>query len=163
MTGFFRRGVTQFHVLAVEPADLDAPTTTEISAGHNITASVTDVAGWAFANTRIDDPDYASAYVNKIPGPDVADDSSLTIRENKGDATDNPLRATLAKGTEFWMVIAPSGGTGTAGALAAGDTVDVFHCEVASAPREYSSGNDPARWRAEIAVVELPHQDATVA
>lgn len=160
MARFFRRGITRFYFVPTAPSSLTAPTVAELTAGTNLTAAVADVAGFTFANQPIETPDFSAAYVSKIPGPDQADDSTLTLYE---DRTTNPLRATLAKGQQGYIIMLPQGGTGTGGAPAIGNKADVFHVEVASTPREISAGNDPARWRAEFTVLDAPTIDAAVA
>ena len=160
MARFFRRGITRFYFLATAPASLTAPLVTELTAGTNLTTAVAEVAGFTFANQPIETPDFGSAYVAKIPGPDAADDSSLTFYE---DQTTNPLRTTLQKGTLGYIVMLPQGGTGALGAPAATNKCDVFHVQVASAPREISAGNDPARWRAEFTVLDAPSIDSALA
>lgn len=160
MARFFRRGKTRFYFLTATPASLTAPTVAEINAGTNLTTAVAEVAGFTFANQPIETPDFGSAYVSRIPGPDQAEDSALTFYE---DRTSNPLRTTLAKGVQGYIAMLPGGGSGAAGAPAIGDKVDLFHVEVASTPREISAGNDPARWRCELTVLDAPSIDSTLA
>ncbi len=157
---FFRRGVTEIWWADTITAPT-APVAADIDT--DLTINVGDMEGWTYTNERIDVPNYKSAWIDKIPGPDQAADSSLTFYEKTGDATtDNPLRGTLVKGTTGFVFIAPYG-LATAGTPALGDAFDMFPVEVASQPREFSAGNDPAKWMAEFSITSEPLIDYELA
>jgi hypothetical protein len=153
---FFRRGVSRVFVVPTI-TNLGAMTVAQATAGTEITDRVADIAGFKFANSRIALPKLSTTFTGTIPGEDTADDSSLTFYEPK--ATDT-LRTTLAKGTITNIVIFFRG---TAGANpAVGDTYEAWPVQVASIPREYSMGNDPARWMSEFGTTAPPATDGVM-
>lgn len=157
MAEFFRRGVTRVFVVPTI-VNLAAPTVAEITAGDEITDSIADISGFRFSNSRIPIPKLSNPFTGTIAGENTADDSTLTFYE---DDTANPLRATFAMGTQTNLVFFS---TGTAGANpAAADEAEVWPVESGAVPREWSMGNDPARWMAEFGTTEPPEQDAVVA
>lgn len=157
MAKFFRRGRTKvFWVPTIASAAL-IPTAIEVNAGTNMTASVADMAGFAFTNSPIPTPTLDATFTTNIPGEDTAEESSLTFYE---DTATNTLQTTLAKGTEGNIVIFP---TGTAGASpAAGDKAEVWPAQSTGPTREYSMGNDPARWMVRFAMTKAPNFSATL-
>lgn len=157
MAKFFRRGKTKIYwVPTIASASL-IPTTAEVTAGTNLTPSVADVNGFAFTNSPIDVPDLSTTFTSNIPGEDTAADSSLTFYE---DTTTNTLQTTLAKGVSGYIAIFFSG---TAGANpAAGDKAEVWPVQSTGPTREYSMGNDPARWMVAFAMTAPPNFSATL-
>jgi len=152
MSEYFRRGVTR--VFEVPTVTMTAPTAAQVNAGEEITDSIADISGFKFSNSRIGIPKLSSDFTGTIRGENTADDSTLTFYD---DDSANPLRTTLAKGTATNIVFFPAG---TAGATpAAGDEVDIWPVESAATPREWSMGNDPARWMAEFGVTDPPAED----
>lgn len=152
---FFRRGKTQILWLPTIASPTMAPTVSEIGAGADLTQLLHDVKGFSFANKGIPVPSMADPFTGNIPGEDTAADSTLSFYLLN---TTNPLRATLAKGTAGFVVIADF----KVGALAAGDKVDVWNMTIASTPKQYSVGNDAARWDAQMATGSPPAVDIAV-
>lgn len=149
---YFRRGVTR--VFAVPTVTLTAPTVAQITAGTEITDDIADISGFRFSNSRIPIPKLSSPFTGTIAGEDTADDSTLTFYDRK---TSNPLRATFAKGSATNIVFFPAGTAGANPAI--GDEADIWPVESAAVPREWSMGNDPARWMAEFGTTAEPAQD----
>lgn len=152
MAEYFRRGTSRVYL--VPTITVTAPTVAQVTAGTEITDDIADVEGFRFSNSRIDIPKLSSTFTATIAGEDTADDSSLTFYD---DDTTNPLRATLAKGTQTHVVFFPAGTAGANPAI--GDDVDVWPVESASTPREWTMGNDPARWMAEFGITAPPSLD----
>jgi hypothetical protein len=90
-------------------------------------------------------------FVKKIPGEDTADDSEMTFYE---DNVSNPLLVTLSKGTEGYIVFFPYG-TGGASPIS-GDDCEVWPVSVAKTTREWSAGNDPARFMTTFTITGVP-------
>lgn len=157
MSRFFRRGRTKFYWVPTIASTAFIPTAAEVLAGTSMTCSIAEVNGFNFKNTPIPTPDMCSTFTSTIPGEDTAEDSSLTFYE---DTTSNPLQTTLAKGTTGYVVIFP---TGTAGASpAAADKAEVWPVQCTGPNREYSAGNDPARWMSGFAMTAAPNFSATL-
>lgn len=153
MGRYFRRGTTKIYFLPSVAAK-ESPTTGEIAAGTDLTNSVAEVAGFTFSNSPIPVPDMGSVYTKTIPGEDTSDDSSLTFYE---DDVSNPIRTTLAKGTSGYILLFPAGG------IIATSNVEVWPVKTTSVAREWSAGNDPARFVIQFTIPDTPATDATVA
>lgn len=155
MAEFFRRGVTRIYL--VPTITMAAPTVAQISAGTEITDSVANIEGFRYSNSRIPIPKMSSDFTPTIRGENTADDSTLTFYE---DDASNPLRTTLAKGTQTNVVIFSVGTAGASPAI--GDKVDIWPVESAATPKEFTMGNDPARWMAELGNTDVPFEDETL-
>jgi hypothetical protein len=122
-----------------------------------MTALIADMQGFSFSNSPIATPDLATTFTTNIPGEDTAADSSLIFYEDK---TTNTMQTTLAKGVAGYVVIFFSG---TAGANpAVGDKGEVWPVQSTGPYREYSMGNDPARWGVKFAMTAAPNFSATL-
>jgi hypothetical protein len=106
---FFRRGVSEVWFLP-SVAVLAAPTSSEFTAGINVTPAVQAVNGFSIANEPIRTPDLATSFDSQIDGVDSAEDSGLTFYDDKVDVT---LRTALAKGTNGYIVLCPYGKVAT--------------------------------------------------
>lgn len=156
MTRYMRKGISKVR-FAPTIASIAAPTTAEVTAGTDLTPQLADIAGFTFANNPIPTPDMATTFTSQVGGEDTAEASSLTFYE---DDTTNPIMTTLAKGTTGYVLLYPK----TAGATpASGDKLEVWPVTVTSQAREWSTGNDPARFVVSFAVTSVPNQNATQA
>ncbi len=143
MARFFRRGRTRVYWVPTIASATLVPTTAEVTAGTNLTPSIAGMEGFSFQNSPIPTPDLASTFTTNIPGEDTADNPQLTFYE---DTATNTLQTTVAKGTEGYIAIFYAG---TAGASpAAADKAEVWKVISTGPTREYTVGNDPARWMA---------------
>lgn len=159
MSRYFRRGTTKLYF---EPtiADKDAPTEAELASATELSCDMAEISGFSFSNNPIDVPDMCAVFVAKIPGEDTAEDSSMTFYEDDGGFAANTIKSTLAKGTEGYILIFPYG---LAGATpAAGDECETWPVSVASNTREFSAGNEPARFMVEFTITGVPDLEATV-
>lgn len=155
MGKFFRRGKTQVLFVPTIASATKAPTVAELGTGTALGASINDMNGFSFANQPIDTPTLADEFTGKIGGEDQAEDSSFTFYL---DDTTNPLRTTLAKGVNGFVVIADF----KVGALVAADVVDVWPSRATAAPKQYSLGNDPALWLSQWVHPATPALDIAV-
>jgi hypothetical protein len=149
MARFMRKGVTKvYFATTVTPA---APTTAQITAATPLTDSISEINGFSFANSPIDTPDMGSAFVSKISGEDTVENSSIVFYEDK---TTNPIQTALAKGTNGYIVIMPTGIAG--GTPAAGDKTETWAVQVSSNARSYTAGNEAARYAVAFANTAAP-------
>lgn len=157
MSRFFRRGVTKVYWVPTL-SSTTAPSAAQINAGVNMTAQVADISGFEFSNSPIPTPDLSTTFTTTIPGEDTAQEPQLMFYE---DNTTNTLQTTLAKGTTGHVVLFYRG---TAGASpAAADNAEVWPSISTGPYREYSMGNDPARWGARFTPSAPPVFNATLA
>lgn len=150
MSRYFRRGTTKIY-FAPSIVDVEAPTEAEMAAATELSCEIAEISGFAFQNNPIDVPDMCAEFVKKIPGEDTADDSEITFYE---DDTSNPLFTTLAKGEEGFIVFFPYGVGGAS--PVAGDDCEVWPASVAKTTREWSAGNDPARFMSTFTITDVP-------
>lgn len=156
MSRYFRRGTTKIYFVPTI-TNTASPTVAQLAAGTELTCEVAEISGFAFQNNPIDVPDMCAEFVKKIPGEDTADDSEMTFYE---DDTSNPLLVTLAKGQQGYIVFFPYG-TGGANPIA-GDDCEVWPVSVAKTTREWSAGNDPARFMTTFTITNVPGLAVTV-
>jgi hypothetical protein len=156
MARYFRRGTTKIYFVS-SISSAASPTVAELSGATELTCSIAEISGFAFQNNPIDVPDMCAEFVKKIPGEDTADDSEMTFYE---DNTSNPLLTTLAKGAEGFVVFFPYGIGGVA--PVAGDDCEVWPVSVAKTTREWSAGNDPARFMTTFTITNVPGLAAEV-
>lgn len=152
MARFFRRGVTKIYFLPAiaTPA---APTSTEITAGTNLTPRVADTAGWTATTTPIEAPDADTRFVSNIPGSLTPAASSITFNEDDAVTDPDPLRTTLADGTTGFIVFFPKG-------KSTGKPAEVWPVRSAGPNREYNWTNANARFVVDFATVAEPTKDA---
>lgn len=163
MTRYIRRGTSKMYFVPTI-ADIDAPTLTELDVAIELSCELAELSGFSFSNSPIDTPDMCAEFVSKIPGEDTAEDSSMTFWEHNAD-DENPIRDALVKGTTGYVVMFPYGVTGDdAGDPVpdVGDAAEVWPVSVASSTREWSAGNDAARYVVEFTITSPPDTDATV-
>jgi len=157
MSRFFRRGKSKAYWV-VTLGSLTSPSAAQINSGVNMTQQIADISGFEFSNSPIATPDLSTTFTTTIPGEDTAQEPQLVFYE---DDTVNTLQSTLAKGTTGHVVLFYKG---TAGANpAAADKCEVWKVISTGPYREYSMGNDPARWGARFTPTDPPTFDATCA
>ncbi len=99
------------------------PTTSEVTAGTDLTGEVDDMSGWSTKTNFAETKDASTLFRGQVPISANADDSSLTFNASK-NGTD--IRATLTEAQSGYIVISPTG------AAAVGKKVDVFPIIVGS-------------------------------
>jgi hypothetical protein len=157
MPRFFRRGRTKVRFVPTIAATTLIPTTAEVTAGSDLTTATAELNGFSFSNSPIPVPDMASTFTGNIPGEDTADESSIMFYE---DTTTNTLQTTLAKGVSGYICIFFAGIAGANPAI--GDKCEVWPVQSTGPFREYSVGNDPARWGVRFAMTAPPNFSATL-
>jgi hypothetical protein len=157
MARFMRKGKTRFYWCPTV-ANLNAPTVANITAGTRLDPQIAEINGFEFANSPIDVPDMATAFVSKIPGEDTVADSSISFYE---DDTTNPIQTALAKGTVGHVVIFPRGTAGASPAVS--DVTEVWPAIVASSARAYTAGNEAARYTVTFTLTAPPVTGAVAA
>lgn len=164
MARYIRRGTTKIFFVegAGSIATVSAPDlSTELTDVVDLTCGVAEVSGFSFQNNPIDVPDMCSEFVPKIPGEDTADDSEMTFYD---DNTSNPIWDVLQKGAAGYILLFPYGvGGGDNETIIALDECEVWPVSVAKTTREWSAGNDAAKFMTTFTITGPPSQNATVA
>lgn len=146
MTRYMRRSISQARWVPTI-GNKAAPTTAEITAGTNLTPDIAEINGFEFSNSPISTPDMATSFTSQIGGEDTAGDSSITFYE---DDTTNTIKTALAKGTNGFVVFYPYGVPASAAKC------EVWPATITSNGREWSVGNDPARYMVSFAITAVP-------
>jgi hypothetical protein len=132
-----------------------APTQAEPTAGTLIaTTALADIAGLTQKTQFIEIPNFASLQTPKISGEKKADDTTLTFYE---DDTTNPISTLLAEDTAGFILASPFGAT------VATSKVDVYPATVASNDRQWTAGNEAAKYAVGFAITSLRIKDAVMA
>ncbi len=157
MARYFRRATTKIYFIPTL-AQASAPTQAEARLGTDLSPQVAEISGFAFANSPIDVPDFVSAFVKNIPGEDKGEKSSITFYE---DNVSNPFfTTTLAKGVSGYVALYPYGVTGTQPTT--GNKVEIWPITVASTVRQWSAGNDAAKYMVDFTLSDVPYQNASI-
>lgn len=151
MGRFFRRGTSQIFFLPAI-SNKAAPSSGEFSAGDEITADISNMTGWDFANTPITTPDLSTTFDTQIGGPDTAGSPTIEFYDRDDSTT---IRDALAKGTAGYLVRAPYGDTAT-------NRCEVFPVKVTAINDAYTLGNDAAKFVVGFAVTAAPTLNAVM-
>lgn len=165
MARYFRRGTTKIWYVPAISAPISAPDEDEFTVAAvgstpgavDLTCAVAEISGFSFQNNPIDVPDMCATFVKKIPGEDTADDSEITFyEENSGNPLIDAASGAMRKGQTGYIVFFPYGVTGAGELPEAGDDCEVWPVSVAKTTREWSAGNDPARFVTTFTITDVP-------
>jgi hypothetical protein len=153
MSRYFRRGTS---VIYFVPGTSKPTTATAVTAGTDLTDAVAEISGFTFTNSPIPTPDMGAAFTKSIPGEDTAEDSSMTFYENPATGSpEDDARTALPKGQEGFVVLVPHPAA-VGGPAATGDKVEIWPVISTGVNREWSAGNDPARFMVQFAITDVP-------
>ena len=155
MARHIRKGVARAYFCPTV-ASTAAPTAANVVGGTHLTPELAEIAGFVFENSPVATPDMSTRYVSQVAGEDTTPASSMTFYE---DDAANPIRTALAKDVDGFILLFPYPG----GVPASGDECEVWPVVVTSNTREWSTGNDPARYVVGFAITGEPELDAVVA
>ncbi|WP_435058521.1 hypothetical protein [Streptomyces sp. bgisy060] len=151
---YSRRGVSIFLWLtAIADTTTLTPTRAELEAGTNLSAAIAGISGFMLENQSIETPDMSDDFDSSIPGSDKAEDSSLTLYEDK---TTDEIEQLLAKGNTGFVVILRKGD------LPGNKSMDVFPVRVASQSPAYTTDNEAAKTEAKCTITRRPAQSLAV-
>lgn len=152
-------GVVKVHFVATI-ADPAAPTTTEISAGTELTPFLT-AAGidTPMEGQEVDSSNLSTAFDLSVPG---TFGGSVTGEFFRDDTADDAWDA-LPRLTTGNLVIGRFGGSGTNGALTSGDNCEVWPVRVSSRSPLRIARNDVMRFNVNFATTSEPTLVATIA
>lgn len=151
MARFFRRGVSKIYFLPAV-ASLAAPTSGEITAGLDLSPSLTTIAGLQFSNTPIKTPNLADSFTPEIPGEDAVAATKLTFDD---DDTSTAIRTALAKGVAGFLVLMPYGHVSAKRA-------ETWPATSTGCNDVYTTGNDSAKFEVDLAITARPVQNAVL-
>jgi hypothetical protein len=159
-TGFFFRRGTSVLWWVTSIANTSAPAATEINAGTDISRFVGGIDGLTINDTPTGGyVDWDQTTSVPLAGTSEVTPATLHLYEQKGTSS-NTLRTTLAPGAAGNLVMFPVGLAGSVPTV--GDLCEVWPMVSAGPRREYSIGNDPARWRCLLIPTAVPVLDAVL-
>lgn len=120
-------GLLKAYWLTAAPADLDAPTQAELTAGVDLIGTkggeaLADINGFKPSNSVYDTPDYVDAIVGNVGGTSTYPQSSMMFYSDTDSST---IRDALAQGDDGYIVIGWLGSAAT-------DESQVFSASVLS-------------------------------
>lgn len=163
MARFIQDGVLQVHYVA-SIADPSAPQLTEVQAGTDLTGFLRSLET-PNEGSIVDAPAADTAFNETIRGTRGGQPITGEFYRDKGSSdgasgTDTAWD-TLPVGTEGYIVLARFGGSNS-GALAVGDTVDVWPIDVATRENLPYERNTPTRFRLTAGVPDEPDEDVAL-
>ena len=150
MARYFRRGVSK--VKWAPAVAGTSPTRPEITAGVDLSPSISAINGFQFSNSPIATPDLSDNFDSQITGPDTAGDSSLNFYD---DDTSTTVRTTLAKGTAGCVLLMPLGDVAT-------KRCEVWRVTSLGVNDEWSMDATAAQFQIQFAVNQRPTQSAVI-
>lgn len=127
------------------------PTRSELNAGVDLTAEISDFDGFKVSGDDIEVPDLRSLFTKKIAGRTSADDCSITFY---ADRTGEDVTDVIERGDNGFIVWLNGGDV-------AANKMDIFPVRVKSTPRVRSI-SDAARVMVEFSVTSEPTENAAV-
>lgn len=146
-TRFYQPGVIKILFLPTIAATTYVPTTTEISAGTDLTSEVRDISGWSYSTAFIETRDAGTRVRPKLAGAVTLEDSSITFNGSTTSATD--ARSVFTTNQTGFIVMADAG-TGT------GKPAEVFPVTVGSVVKVRSLEGDAFAIRVDFGVTNVP-------
>lgn len=140
------------------PANLSAPTVSEINTATNLTPFVTSINASSQGNT-VPTPDLSTLFETNIPGTVQA---TFTADFYRDDETDTAW-TTLDRGTEGCFLISRFGGSGTGNKPTSGDYVEVWPVLIVSRTAGALSSNTVQTFTVTASVPQEPDENAVVA
>jgi len=159
-------GVIQVHFVPTI-ADTSAPTLAEIAAGTNLTSFLTRAGiDTPDEGQEADSSDLGSERDKTVPSTISGSPQGEFWRQGDPDGggpENDSAWTALARGTIGYIVIARFGGSGTAYAIAATDTVEVWPVRVSNRNNQRVAGGETMRFQANFSLSDDPVYAATVA
>lgn len=141
-------------------ANKEAPTDTELAAGDDLTAFLRGLET-PFEGSTVDVSDVSSKFNKTAAGTYGGQPLTAEFYRDDEQANDTAFNL-LPRGTTGYFVIARRGGSGTDGAIAVGDLIDVWPIEVITRNPSPYRRNEPTAFGISCAVPDVPEEDVAV-
>jgi hypothetical protein len=149
--------VTQVVFVPVVEDDDLVPTVTEIEAGTELTSELVTLDASTTGNT-VPTPSFASLFETSISGTVSATFTAEFYRDDEDDVAWDAL----PRATRGYFVIARFGFSGTDGAPAAGDEVEVWPILITARSALSLTNNEVQRFGIEASVFQEPNETAAI-
>jgi hypothetical protein len=145
-TRFFQPGVIKIQFLPTIAAATYVPTTTELTAGTDLTPEVDDIAGWSYSTTFIETKDASSRVSPKLAGRISLEDSSITFN---GSSNGTDARSVFTLDQTGFILMADAG-------IGTGKKAEVFPVSVGAVVKVRSLDGDSFKIRVDFGVTNVP-------
>ncbi|MCU1617197.1 MAG: hypothetical protein JWO98_4737 [Frankiales bacterium] len=149
---FFQPGVVGVLFLPAIVATTLIPTTTEVTAGTDLTKEIDDLAGFTVTTAYIETKDASTVVRPQLTGAVSYANSSLTFNGSK-NGTD--IRTILTRGQSGFIIIGDSG-------VASGKKADVFPVTVGAVAKLRSFDNANFKIRVDFGITAVPAEEITM-
>ncbi|MFJ1837839.1 hypothetical protein ACIOJ9_28715 [Streptomyces sp. NPDC088175] len=151
---YSRRGISTFLWVPTIADDVGLlPTRAELDSSTNLSAAIAAISGFTLENQSIETPNMAEDFDSSIPGSDKAEDSSLTLYEDK---TTDTMEQLLQKGTTGNLVVLRKGD------IPQNKSMDVFPLRVGSQSPTFTADNEAAKLEVKFTITRRPAQGLAV-
>ena len=140
-----------------KPLNLSAPKVSEITGATKLTGLVISITAQATGNS-IPTPDLENIFETSIPGTTTGSFTADFYRDDEDDLA----WETLDRGVAGYFLVSRFGGTGTNGAPAVGDALEVWPVRILSRTASAMASNTAQTFTCTAAVPETPVEDAIV-
>lgn len=140
------------------PANLSAPTASEIAGATKLTGLVISITAQATGNS-IPTPNLENIFETSIRGTTTGSFTADFYRDDEDDLA----WETLGLGVSGYFLVSRFGGTGTNSAPASGDSLEVWPVSILSRTASALASNTAQTFTCTAAVPETPVEDAVVA
>jgi len=157
MTRYVPEGTVEVHLLTTATAG--APTTAQLNAGTDITASLVGDLNLPFEGSAVDAADMSSKFNATVDGDFGGQPGTFTIQKEKAYASDTTFIA-LPRGTTGYLAVA-NRGLQTPGTWAINDYVDLIPITVLSRTTQFGRGAS-MKAAIQVAITAVPLEDYKV-
>ena len=149
---FFQPGNIGILYLPAIAATTLVPTTSEVTAGTDLTKEVTDWSGWTVSTAFIETRDASTVLRPQLAGAVTFEGSSLTFNGSK-NGTD--ARTIFTRGQTGYIVIGDAG-------VATGKKADVYPVVVGAVAKLRNIDNDNFKIRVDFGITGVPAEEITM-
>lgn len=154
-------GIAQIHYVQTI-ADPSAPELAEIEAGVDLSGFLRPGGDWSpMEGSTVDAATVDSAFNSTARGT-FGGQPFQAVFTNDDDPDNDTAWNTLPRGTTGFFVVSFYEGTGTDGALAEGDVVNVYAIDVYTRKRNAYTRNELAVFTVDAAVTAEPNEDVLI-
>jgi hypothetical protein len=151
-TRFFQPGNVGILFLPTIAATTLVPTTSEVTAGTDLTAEVDDWAGWTVTTAFLETKDASTVLRPQLAGAVTFAGSSLTFN---GSKTGTDVRSVLTRGQSGFIIIGDTG-------IATGKKADVYPVVVGAVAKLRNLDNTNFKIRVDFGITGVPAEEITM-
>lgn len=132
-------------------ATYTAPTRSELNAGIDLTAEISEFSGFQLTAADAQVPDLATGFIGSVPARQSASNSEIVFWAS---LTGNDARTVFPRGTVGYVIILPEGDV-------SGQKMEVWPAKVNSMSIDPSM-EDPGKVHVQLSITKIPAQNVTI-